>query len=118
MDTNEISLVVLKSEADLIRGDGVDRWFRWPEEFKEKVRLLHQEGVSAGDIAAETRIPIDSVRAWLGARKIRERRKRRFLEVPIKKAETRDVIVALEGGKRIEGLRLEDVRDLLLSGAL
>lgn len=118
MDTNEMSLAVVKSEADLIRRDGVWPGFRWPDEFKEKVRTLHQEGISAGDIAAETRIAIDSIRAWVGTKKIPKQREKRFIEMPIKKIEMKNVSIALEGGKRIEGLKLEDVRELLMSGAL
>ena len=118
MNTNEMSLEVLKTEADLIRRDGVWPGFRWPDEFKKKVSALHQDGVSVGEIAAETRIAIDSVKAWVGAKKSPQRREKRFIEVPIKKAEISEVCIALENGKRIEGLKFEEIKELLLSGAL
>ena len=51
-------------------------------------------------------------------KKTPQKREKRFFEVPVKKIEMKDVSIALDGGKRIEGLRLEDVRELLLSGAL
>lgn len=118
METSEMSLAVLRVDADTIRGGGVWRGFRWPEEFKQKVRALHEEGVSAGDIAAETRIPIDSVKAWVGTKKIPQKRQRSFIEVPVKESAMSGVSITLDGGKRIEGLRVEDLRELLLSGAL
>jgi hypothetical protein len=117
MDPNEMSLSVLKAEADVLRGEGVWPGFRWPDEFKNKVRALHKEGVSAGDIAAHTRITIDLVKAWTYTNKPQKKEKK-FLQVPVKKIEIKNVSIALEGGKRIEGLELEDIRDLLLSGAL
>ena len=118
MDSNEMSLAVLKAEADGLRSDGVWAGFRWPDEFKNKVRALHKDGVSAGDIAAHTRITIDSVKAWVGATKPIQKKEKSFFQVPVKKIEIKNVSIVLEGGKRIEGLEFEDIRELLLSGAL
>ena len=87
MDSNEMSLAVLKAEADGLRSDGVWAGFRWPDEFKNKVRALHKDGVSAGDIAAHTRITIDSVKAWVGATKPIQKKEKSFFQVPVKKIE-------------------------------
>jgi hypothetical protein len=118
VDNNEISLAVLKAEADAIRRDGMWPGFRWPDEFKNKVRALHKEGVSAGDIAAETRITIDSVKAWTAMSSFRPKKKKAFIEVPMKERLTNGVSILLNNGKRVEGLKLEDIRELFLSGVL
>lgn len=115
MENIESTIIALKADTDLIRQEGMWPGFRWPPEIKERVQNLHRSGVSLSKLTQETGICIETVRSWTGEQKQKkEVKKPAFRAFEVKKVEAKIQMVN-ERGIRIEGLKFNDVKELLNS---
>lgn len=115
-----MSLQELKSKVEVVRQSRAgNKKFWWPQDVKEHLIQLINDGVPERQIVKETGIAHQTFRNWTAPKKSKRRKKvLNFEEVTVKSAPDQSILLRWDGGLEISGLNFESLVVLLEKGLL
>lgn len=116
----ERALEALRLEAEAYRSkQHGKRGYRWPEQYKIKIRSIYKEGVSARQLSERLGISNHSINSWVGEERGKPRFQRRglFRQLSVSGRPARLILLGPKG-YRVEGLSVQEITELIEAGVM